>query len=616
MSKQPAPSKDSKQIPVFPVGPAGKRELRRALVRSTDPATTIAQFQQSHSLHSMMARAFETVPSHASGKTRGSEQTQTVESLDTDSVLTFLNHLGVAQFEVHKRISDRLLKQLEEEIRSGSKESLLELLNSCRMYATTMPELRPVVWAVLKQLGAETPQAVLLALTERDDTGALKHAEIFDPLPGSLKRLCWEADWDARMADSEKTAALEVLYSTLIGETVKPVIQEYCENAQLVDAANHGFVATARERRVLTKQRRALTSTSISPPSSTPNKLRSSTGTSTAAAVVTPNDSGKAVAKLRSLVCDTVGTSVTVRPKLLYALLSILMAQHGNGGDRSLGGPSSLQCTLVADILLSAGGPLPKAYQQVHTLARLLDECVQNGNLEDSVVVQIQATLRKILELDTDESENAPKSDPTTVDAATISVKRQLNRIITAGLNAMKEADPQHLFLNPVTDAIAPGYSKVISKPMSIVTMERKVDKNEYNTVVEWEDDVKLVFKNCITYNRGSAGQWFRGEANRQGKVFREEIFPQARRLYQNELAKRVVAEDPANRKRRGGDEGSQIHPLPAATKKPKKEKEEYTPSMPALGTMLLADPVRFRPRCALAFVYLTLFPFSFAVCC
>ena len=48
--------------PEFPIGVQAKRELRRELKRSKNPARTIQKFQQTHSLHSMMARAFGTLP--------------------------------------------------------------------------------------------------------------------------------------------------------------------------------------------------------------------------------------------------------------------------------------------------------------------------------------------------------------------------------------------------------------------------------------------------------------------------------------------------------------------------------------------------------------------------
>lgn len=494
----------------------------------------------------------------------------------------------------------------------------------------------------------------MLALAERDLNGNLKHPDVFQPLPPLLKRLCWEADFDSRIVappdDKSATTAtaaassdphdyLAKLRSTLLFEAAEPLLVQYRSNLALVKAANEPFAATVRERRVPTKQRRALTASAASggptaastvgappPTSTTATLLRGTTAmTGSSKPAAPPSEeglasSGRAVAHLRSLLSDSVGAASTFRPKLVYALLSILMAQHGalvQDQSDMFGGAQHLHCTLVADILLSAGGPLPKAYQHVLSLAQVLDEAVQEGNVTDVQLVKIQAALRDIFQPDEPSSDKPPvASSPgsprhppavgakaataANAEAPSNSLIRQLNRIITAGLTAMKEADPQSLFLNPVTDAIAPGYSKVITKPMSISTMERKVDKNEYNSVTDWEQDVKLMYKNCIDYNRGSQGQWFRGEALRQGKVFREEIFPVARRSYQTEVAKRTVVpaseEDPAAAtilKRKGGD-GPTIAPLPASNKKRKKEaKEDYLPSMPAIASMLLADPVR-----------------------
>ena len=90
-------SDKASKAPAFLVGPAAKRELRRALVKSTNPAETIDNFQLTRSLHSMFARAFGTQPQHAaaSASADGKDDKSNVESLDTDSVLAFLGHLGV-----------------------------------------------------------------------------------------------------------------------------------------------------------------------------------------------------------------------------------------------------------------------------------------------------------------------------------------------------------------------------------------------------------------------------------------------------------------------------------------------------------------------------------------
>ncbi|GAX14370.1 bromodomain-containing protein 7/9 [Fistulifera solaris] len=563
----------------FTIGAAAKRELRRTLKRSTDPASTIQTFQRDHSLHTMMARALGTTPRHEL-----TDVGAAIESLDTDSVMTFLSHLGLSQYEIHKRISDTLLQTLEEEIRkSNSTEPLLHLLQACWPYVTVVTELRPILWSLLRQLGDRTPVAVLQALGERAPDGTCKHAELFQQLDGHLKRLCWETDWDSREASYE---------TTLLYQTIHPIVEQYCRNDTLVAQANLPFVATTRERSVLTSQRRALTSSSSSTAAPT-NFLRHNKTDKATPTYAT----GKHIAKLRTLLSDRTGSSVSYRPKLLHALLSILMAQHALCPVPFLGGAQHLHCTLVADLLLSAGGSLPTAYHSVVILAGILDECVQQGAVSDEALVQIQTNLVTIFQSNADanvqeeeiqetkEDESSNKKEDVVTTNAEI---RQLNRLLTAGLNAMKEADPQNLFLNPVTDAIAPGYSKVIRKPMCIITMQENIAKNRYNNIAEWESDVNLMFKNCIDYNRGSAGQWFRGEAQRQGTIFRDEILPQAKRLFQQEIVKRSALEAEAGKRRA---EEPLVKPMKASSKKRKIDPTDSLPSMPALASMLLSDP-------------------------
>jgi hypothetical protein len=132
---------------------------------------------------------------------------------------------------------------------------------------------------------------------------------------------------------------------------------------------------------------------------------------------------------------------------------------------------------------------------------------------------------------------------------------------------------------------------------MSISTMENKVSHNQYTSIEDWESDVRLMFKNCVAYNRGDAGQWFRGEAKRQLQVFTDEILSQAKTLYKIELQKRNCDEITADRKRKQEEEGKEerktpkIIPLDPATRLRKVETMEYNLSMPAVAGMLLSDP-------------------------
>jgi hypothetical protein len=661
-----------KKMPAFSIGPKAKREVKKALMGSSNPIEVIGDYQKTRSLHSMFAKAFGTTPYYAaedvdttttSTEGRGyafvtsknesnTTKKKNIETLDTDSVIEFLGHLGVSQYEVHKRVGDALQKRLEDELRKVTAQGpLLHLLQNVWPYATANPEFRPILWAVLRQLGDQTPLAVLQALAERDKkTGRLKHIDIFRPLPPLLKRLCWEADWTDKVPvelenspDTNAKQYLKMVQSTLLHETLRPLIENYTSTPFLVESSDKFFVHSTSERKVLTSQRRALvntTSIAASPTrgamTNTASSLLGKSGAPSGAAAAASTFSseslaqaGKAVSQIRSMLSDTARGSASYRPQLLHAVLSLLMAHHGAlaaaamaGTEQGLlAGKSHLHCTLVADILLSTSGPLPKEFAHVHGLARVLDDAVARGIVTDKDLIQIQECLRLIFasgqveeEADNDNTtDGSPKKkkqktkkeddgddeyNPSKKLAknkqANKSLIRQLNQIITSGLGAMKDSDPQSLFLNPVTDAIAPGYSKIIKKPMSISTMENKIENNQYSSIDQWDADVRLMFKNCVDYNRGEAGQWFRGEAKRQLNVFKDEILPQAQNLFRIELQKRNPEEEAAERKRRQEEEAKmnpKVVPLDPITRKRKIDNQEYSLSMPAVAGMLLSDP-------------------------
>jgi len=630
----------NRKTPAFSIGPKAGREVRNALMKSKNPAETITSYQKSRSLHSMFAKAFGTTAQYEAEDTDKMNENGNgeVESLDTDSVLKFLGHMGVKTYDVHKRIGDALHKQLENELRKVTSEgALLHLLKNCWNYATTLPEFRPILWAVLKQLGSKTPLAVLQALAEREkNTGKLKHSDIFRPLPPLLKRLVWEADWTDKVPVIKENSAslnckkyLQMMQSTILYETINPMIEKYSSTPFLVESSGKFFVNSVMERRILTTSRRALTNsasvTTTSPTRAGASSLLSKPSTTTANnnnATESLMQAGKAVSHIRNTLSDVSRGAASYRPNLLHAVLSILMAKHGtkaavattSTSSGLLAGSSHLHCTLVTDILLSTGGPLPKQYVHVHSLARLLDDAVKNGLFTDKDLMKVQKALKSILDAEptmerhddeqggSNEFKTKKKRSDDSEDKSARnnfvpnkSLIRQLNQIITAGLSEMKDSDPQCLFLNPVTDAIAPGYSNVIKRPMSMVTMENKIENNQYYDIKTWEVDVRLMFRNCIDYNRGPTGQWFRGEAKRQLKIFVDEILPKARNLFKIEQQKRNPDEDLATLKRKREEEEEKnrlkINPLEPGIKRHKIDPQEQSLSMFALASMLLADP-------------------------
>jgi hypothetical protein len=203
--------------------------------------------------------------------------------------------------------------------------------------------------------------------------------------------------------------------TTILAVLIRPSVASYTNDPSLVRGANLAFVGTLAERRCATKLRRgvgvsggAAGTAQSSGGSSTATEASGrvtmasikSTMTSTVAAaarpMLTPTPlSAVAVASIR----DVIGN----RPKLLAAVLDMLIADHGGidrGGDGTVansivGGATYLTCTLVADVLLSFG-QLPRSYEVLDIMARTLDASVQSGIISDDAISQVQGCLRSI----------------------------------------------------------------------------------------------------------------------------------------------------------------------------------------------------------------------------
>eukprot|EP00058_Branchiostoma_floridae_P019451 XP_002604941.1 hypothetical protein BRAFLDRAFT_217101 [Branchiostoma floridae] len=68
-------------------------------------------------------------------------------------------------------------------------------------------------------------------------------------------------------------------------------------------------------------------------------------------------------------------------------------------------------------------------------------------------------------------------------------------------INSLYRKDVNLFFAWPVTDAIAPGYSQIILRPMDFSTMKEKLDNDEYNSIEEFRNDFKVMCDNAMIYN-------------------------------------------------------------------------------------------------------------------
>ena len=55
--------------------------------------------------------------------------------------------------------------------------------------------------------------------------------------------------------------------------------------------------------------------------------------------------------------------------------------------------------------------------------------------------------------------------------------------------------DVKGFFAEPITNTIAPGYSKRILDPMDFSTMESKIERNEYGSIMGYKVQMSAEFK-------------------------------------------------------------------------------------------------------------------------
>uniref|UniRef100_A0A8D3DDU9 Bromodomain-containing protein 8 n=1 Tax=Scophthalmus maximus TaxID=52904 RepID=A0A8D3DDU9_SCOMX len=58
-----------------------------------------------------------------------------------------------------------------------------------------------------------------------------------------------------------------------------------------------------------------------------------------------------------------------------------------------------------------------------------------------------------------------------------------------------------NVFLQPVTDDIAPGYRSIVHRPMDLAAIKKNIETSLIRTTAEFQRDIMLMFQNAVMYN-------------------------------------------------------------------------------------------------------------------
>ncbi|XP_050700060.1 bromodomain-containing protein 7-like isoform X2 [Eriocheir sinensis] len=99
-------------------------------------------------------------------------------------------------------------------------------------------------------------------------------------------------------------------------------------------------------------------------------------------------------------------------------------------------------------------------------------------------------------------SRSSPVPEPTLTPHKDKEASSALTQLLEHLLGLLEKRDPQQFFAWPVTDAIAPGYSSIISQPMDFSSMKTKIQEGAYTNLKQFQADFDLMCNNCMTYNQ------------------------------------------------------------------------------------------------------------------
>ncbi|TPX68903.1 hypothetical protein SpCBS45565_g02812 [Spizellomyces sp. 'palustris'] len=75
--------------------------------------------------------------------------------------------------------------------------------------------------------------------------------------------------------------------------------------------------------------------------------------------------------------------------------------------------------------------------------------------------------------------------------------------------SATQSAGP---FLQPVSRVLYPDYFEIVKEPMDLLTVRKNLRNKNYKTLQQFENDVRLIFTNCFTFNRPGEPVYIQGK--------------------------------------------------------------------------------------------------------
>ncbi|XP_014663815.1 PREDICTED: bromodomain-containing protein 8-like [Priapulus caudatus] len=107
-------------------------------------------------------------------------------------------------------------------------------------------------------------------------------------------------------------------------------------------------------------------------------------------------------------------------------------------------------------------------------------------------------------ELFTDSIPSSPASTVHGEDLESAKEHRAWKKSILLVWRAAANHKYANVFLHPVTDEMAPGYSSVVLRPMNLMGIKKSLETGQIRTTVEFQRDMMLMFQNAIMYNNSN----------------------------------------------------------------------------------------------------------------